>query len=43
MLSADVAARNGFAPDSISKTIVPKLKMSERWSTCSPRTCSGDM
>ena len=42
-VSAELAWANGFARDSVSNNTMPKLKMSERWSTCSQRACSGDM
>ena len=43
MLSAAVSRPNACRPVSISYSTAPKEKMSERWSTASPRTCSGDM
>ena len=43
MVSAAVSFRNGDLPDSISYSTHPNEKMSVRWSTGSPRTCSGDM
>ena len=41
--SAGVAPPKARRPVSISWRIAPTLKMSDRWSTGSPRTCSGDM
>ena len=41
--SAVVAPSNGRAPDNISYSTMPRLKISERASSASPRTCSGDM
>ncbi len=38
-----VSRRNGCFPDSSSYATTPNEKMSVRWSTGSPRTCSGDM
>ena len=43
MVSAGVSLLNAFRPESSSYRIAPNAKMSERWSTLSPRTCSGDM
>jgi hypothetical protein len=34
---------NAFRPERSSYRIAPNEKMSERWSTGSPRSCSGDM
>ena len=42
-VSIDESRLNARAPLSISYRIAPKEKMSERVSTGSPRTCSGDM
>jgi hypothetical protein len=38
-----VAPSNGPRPASISYSITPRLKMSVRRSTLSPRACSGDI
>jgi hypothetical protein len=38
----DVAS-NGLRPPTISYSTTPRLKMSLRASTASPRSCSGDM
>ena len=43
MVSAGVAPWKARLPDSISYTMAPRAKMSERASTACPRTCSGDM
>ncbi len=43
IVSAGVGREKAGLPDSISKRRAPSAKMSERPSTASPRTCSGDM
>jgi hypothetical protein len=43
MVSADVSCLNARLPVSISYSTAPKLKMLDRASVGSPRTCSGDM
>ena len=43
IVSLAVSRLNAFLPESSSYRIAPNEKMSERWSTGSPRTCSGDM
>jgi len=43
MVSAAVARAKARLPVSISNSTTPKLKMSLRASTASPRTCSGLM
>ncbi len=42
-MSASLSPVNGASPVTISYSSTPKEKMSDRASTCSPRTCSGDM
>ena len=42
-VSAALWCAKGCARDSVSNNTMPKLKMSERASTGSPRVCSGDM
>src|SRR5438270_7859321 len=42
MVSAGVAPWKARLPDSISYTMAPRAKMSERASTACPRTCSGE-
>ena len=41
--SADELPSKGRRPVAISCSITPKEKMSERWSSGRPETCSGDM
>jgi hypothetical protein len=43
MVSALVSRLKAGAPVESSKSTDPREKMSERWSTGWPRTCSGDM
>ena len=43
MVSLAVSRMKVLRPVSISKSTTPKLKISLRASTDSPRTCSGDM
>src|SRR6266705_551880 len=43
IVSAADSLWNARFPVSISYSTAPKLKMSERWSVCLPRTCSGDI
>jgi hypothetical protein len=43
LVSAAVSPWNARRPDSISYRMAPNAKMSLRWSTLLPRTCSGDM
>jgi hypothetical protein len=43
IVSLAVSFLNAFLPESSSYRIAPNEKMSERWSTGSPRSCSGDM
>ena len=43
IVSAAVSRLNALCPERSSYRIVPNAKMSERWSTARPLTCSGDM
>jgi len=43
IVSLAVSRLNALRPVRSSYRIAPKEKMSERWSTGNPRTCSGDM